>query len=139
MKNLLLTISLLAPFLLVAQTNNKGTFKVRKEGKSEIGCAFFPGGEDVLWQFLNKNINFPKTILDSVNTSNDELKIFIRFNIDPSGNTFIKLYRGGNPILVDETNRVSKLMPKWLPREIRGEVQRCVIVLAFKFEFSSNI
>lgn len=139
MKNLVLTIIALMPFLLVAQTNNKNTFKVRKERSEEVypiveNMPEFPGGETALFQFIGKNLKFPKTLLDSINNDDGKYNVYIQFIVDTLGNiTDIKPLRGDD-LLVDEAIRVIKLMPKWIPGKNREKKVNVSFVLPFIFK-----
>lgn len=76
----------------------------------------FPGGEDALVKFLQKNIRYPDMAIEK----GIEGQINVRFIIDREGNiNGIKI--AGNHIgggLEEEGMRVVKLMPKWKPGKL---------------------
>lgn len=137
MRILVLIIITAIPFLLVAQSPNKGTFKVRKaKEQKEVANSIeekaistemfyaldvkpsFPGGETALLQFLDDNIKLPKKVKND--TAFTKEIVYIRFVIDKSGNiTDIKSATKGKRLFVNEAIRVIKLMPKWTPGKIK--------------------
>ncbi len=122
MKTLLIIISCLIPFLLFGQTDNKGTFKVRKINNTEVitfveEMPTFPGGENALMQFLSDNIQYP----DSAKANSITGTVFVSFIIDAEGNvTNAKVLRGVNKLLDDEALRVVRMLPKWIPGKQGG-------------------
>jgi protein TonB len=73
----------------------------------------FPGGEDALMRFLNKNMRYPQMAVEAGISAN----IFVQFVVDSEGNIkdvkTVGAHKGAG--LEEEAVRVVRLMPKWKP------------------------
>lgn len=91
----------------------------------------FPGGQQKLIAYLQKNITYPEQALaDSI-----QGVIFVEFTVTKKGKiTDVKPKRKGNPILVQEALRVVSAMPDWNPGEENGKKVnvRCLIPIRFR-------
>ncbi len=88
----------------------------------------FPGGEDALTDFLQKNVNYPKTGADIVGN------VFVQFIVEKDGSiTNPKVIRDLGGGAGEEALRVVRMMPKWTPGEIRGQKVRVQYVLPVRF------
>jgi len=78
----------------------------------------FPGGEDALSRFLQRNIRYPHMAQEN----GIEGRIFVQFIIDPEGKVSevqtVGAHKGGG--LEEEAIRVVKLMPNWKPGRQSG-------------------
>jgi protein TonB len=79
----------------------------------------FPGGDEALSRFLQKNMRYPQMAVEST----IEGRVYVQFIVDWQGNiSGIKTV--GNHIgagLEEEAMRVVKLMPKWNPGRQNGQ------------------
>jgi hypothetical protein len=77
--------------------------------------ASFPGGQDSLYKFINKNLN-----TDSIKNTILKGKVFINLEIDSYGKiTKIEVLKGLTKSVDDEIVRVFWLMPNWIPATMR--------------------
>ncbi|SDG80676.1 energy transducer TonB [Chitinophaga filiformis] len=78
----------------------------------------FPGGEDALSRFLQRNIRYPHMAQEN----GIEGRVFVQFIIDPEGKVSevqtVGAHKGGG--LEEEAIRVVKLMPNWKPGRQSG-------------------
>lgn len=88
----------------------------------------FPGGEDSLYAFLNKNIKYPEGFCGSGT-------VVIKFVVEKDGSvtkaTILRDIGGG---CGEEMLRVVNLMPKWIPGEVEGVRIRTEFALPYRFE-----
>lgn len=124
MKRLIIIPSLLVSFIIFGQTNNKGTFKVRKlKSDSEVFqivevMPSFPGGQGALIQFLATNTNYPS----EAKVNNISGTVYVTFVVNKDGTIRdVRVIRGVTKLLDEEAIRVVKLMPKWIPGKTRGK------------------
>src|SRR5688572_33431925 len=92
MRSVLLAIllSLTTPLILTAQNNNDTTDKEEIFDVVEI-IPEFPGGEDKLWLFLDKNLVYPLKARDKNITG----KVYVGFIVEKDGNiTHIEILKG---------------------------------------------
>jgi TonB family protein len=116
MKKLFLMILLALPVIGFAQ-------KERDENNKEIlifaeQMPDFPGGVQALYQYLGKNIRYP---LD-MRKQKVEAKVIATFVVDAKGR--IKNIEVVNKVpqqFTDETIRVLKRMPVWIPGKQNGK------------------
>ena len=72
----------------------------------------FPGGEDALYKFLYKNLNYPVMARES----NVQGTVYIMFVVEKDGSiTNIRIGRGIGAGCDEEAVRVIQLMPNWKP------------------------
>ena len=75
-----------------------------------IENVVFPGGEDELFKFLQKNVNYP-TIASKAKL---EGRVIAKFDIDSIGNTTnIRIIKSISPEFDNEVIRVISIMPCW--------------------------
>ncbi|MBO4752519.1 MAG: energy transducer TonB [Bacteroidales bacterium] len=76
----------------------------------------FPGGEDSLYSFLERNIHLPDGCYEP------EGKVVVVFNVEKDGSvTNVMIKRDIGHGVGDEVKRVVKTMPKWKPATYKGE------------------
>ena len=79
--------------------------------KAEVAPEY-PGGENAMYEFISKNINYPVKEKESGITG----KVMVRFAILPNGRTSqIKILSETPEAFNQEVIRVIKAMPKWKP------------------------
>lgn len=94
----------------------------------------FPGGDDAMLKFLNKNTKYP-AIARNANTMGT---IFLTFIISKNGKVEnVQVLRGikgtGAKECADEAVRVVKMMPKWKPGIQNGKKVAVQYNLPIKF------
>lgn len=95
----------------------------------------FPGGTTALFDFINKNVKYPKSARDK----GIEGRVFVQFVVEKDGSlSSLKVLRGVSDDINAEALRVVKLMPKWKPGMQEGKPVRVQYVLPFKFQLSGN-
>ncbi len=131
MKKLLLMILLALPVIGFAQ-------KERDENNKEIlifaeQMPEFPGGAQALYQYLGKNIRYP---LD-MRKQKVEAKVIATFVVDAKGR--IKNIEVVNKVpqqFADETIRVLKRMPVWIPGKQKGKLVNVRYTLPVDFRLN---
>lgn len=92
--------------------------------------AAFPGGETARLDFLKNNLRYP----DDAEKKGLQGTVFVKFVIEIDGSiTNVFVARGVCPSIDDESLRLTKLMPKWLPTKISGKPVRSSYVMQIKF------
>lgn len=95
--------------------------------------ATFPGGEDALYEYLQKEIQYPNQARDG----NIEGKVYVRFVVEKDGSiTNIRIMRDIGGGCGEEAKRVVKGMPKWKPGKQRGRAVRSEFTLPVNFQLS---
>ena len=95
----------------------------------------FPGGTTALFDFINKNVKYPKSARDK----GIEGRVFVQFVVEKDGSlSSFTVLRGVSDDINAEALRVVKLMPKWKPGMQEGKPVRVQYVLPFKFQLSGN-
>lgn len=90
----------------------------------------FPGGEEALFEYLQKNIVYPQMAKES----NIQGTVFVTFVVEPDGNiSNTRVLRGIGGGCDDEAVRVVKKMPRWAPGKQRGKPVRVQFNLPIKF------
>lgn len=78
----------------------------------------FPGGEKKLYEFINKNLNYPQIAKES----GIEGLVVVNFVVDETGSVSnVKVLRGIGGGCDEEAVRVVKRFPKWNPGKQRGK------------------
>ncbi|WP_258101058.1 energy transducer TonB [Marinoscillum pacificum] len=89
----------------------------------------FPGGQDSLRTFIERNNNWQvgrETIVG---------KVFIAFVVEVDGSiTNIEIMRGLHPSCDEEAKRIIGLMPNWKPGEQMGTPVRTKMILPIAFD-----
>jgi protein TonB len=109
--------------------NREGTRKLQKqavdeeEGETEIFSIVeqmpeFPGGHKELMEFLNRNIHYPVAARESAIQG----VVYVSFIVEATGKiSKPAVLRGIGGGCDEETLRVIKLMPDWIPGQHRGK------------------
>jgi protein TonB len=90
----------------------------------------FPGGEQALRDYIAGNIKYPEqAIKDSIMG-----KVFISFVIDTAGRVEeAKVVRGVHPLLDNESLRVIRSMPAWIPGKEKGKPVKVAYTIPVAF------
>ncbi len=95
----------------------------------------FPGGFDSYSKFLISNIKYPEEALKKGVTGT----VFITFVIEKDGSvTNVKILRGIGSGCDEEAFRVVKMMPNWVPGELKGKPVAVQFNLPIKFNLDSE-
>lgn len=82
--------------------------------------AEFPGGINALFDFINKNLTYPKECI----SNNIEGKIMLKIIVEKDGRiSSAKVSESSadkHSALIREALRLASIMPKWIPAEYRG-------------------
>jgi TonB family protein len=90
----------------------------------------FPGGEAELAKFLQKTIRYPAT----AKQNRIQGKVYVQFVVEKDGSiTDIKVIREPGSGTGDESVRVMKLSPKWIPGKLNGQPVRVQFTLPIEF------
>jgi TonB family protein len=109
-------------------TNSKssGPFTVEQEPE-------FRGGSEAFYNYLAKNIRYPK---DSKN-KRIEGKVYLSFVVDLNGKlTDIKILKGVSPDIDEEAIRLIKNSPSWIPGIQNGRTVRVLYKIHIDFKIT---
>jgi len=83
--------------------------------------------------WINKNVRYPQTAIEM----GEQGRVFISFVVEKDGSiTNVKVLRGVSKDLDKEAKRVMRLMPKWTPGEMKGEIVRSIQRLPIQFRLN---
>lgn len=90
----------------------------------------FPGGEEALFKFLGKNIDYPQMAADAGITG----MVYVTFVIEKDGSVSdARILKGIGGGCDEEALRVVKQMPKWSPGKQRGKSVKVQYNLPVRF------
>lgn len=90
----------------------------------------FKGGKEAMYEFLAKNMVYPKKAQEEGIQGN----VFIRFAIEKDGSmSNVEVVRSLSPETDEEAVRVIKSMPKWEPGTTNGKPVRAYFVIPIRF------
>jgi TonB family protein len=90
----------------------------------------FPGGKKALMNYLKENIHYP----EQAKKEGIHGRVFVNFIVEKDGSiSGVKILRGIGHGCDEETVRVVRAMPKWVPGEQRGQKVRVSFNLPIKF------
>lgn len=93
----------------------------------------FPGGDDALYEFIGKNIVYPRAARDA----QIEGTVVVEFVVEPNGKlSNVKAIRKVAPSLDEEAVRVVKMLPAWKPGKQRGKAVRSRFRLPINFQLN---
>jgi TonB family protein len=91
----------------------------------------FPGGEEALFAYIQKNLKYPQQAVDANATG----RVTINFVVNDDGSiTDVKLARGIGYGLDEEAIRVVRGLPKWNPGKLNGKKVRVAYSLPITFQ-----
>ena len=92
--------------------------------------AKFPGGEEAMMKFISDNIKYPEIDREL----GSQGRVYVQFVVEKDGSlSNLEIMRGVSKTIDREAKRVIRLMPKWMPGEIRGKAVRSRSLLPIKF------
>lgn len=124
------------------EANRSG--KEESEGTPDSNKAYdvvdempqFPGGPYALFEFISKNIQYPKEAEDA----NLQGRVIVSFVVEKDGSVSnAKVVRPIDPLLDAEALRVVNSMPKWIPGKQNGEAFRVKYTIPVTFRVEGGI
>ncbi len=104
---------------------NVGTIQVNPQ---------FPGGENEMYAFIKKNLNYPPADQEMGNQG----RVTIRFVVNKNGEiSNVQLVKGVSPGCDKEAMRVIKSMPKWIPGRQNGEPVNVYFIIPVVFRLGN--
>ena len=96
----------------------------------------FPGGPSALFEFISKNIQYPK----EAENANLQGRVIVSFVVEKDGSVSnAKVVRPIDPLLDAEALRVVNSMPKWIPGKQNGEAFRIKYTVPVTFRLEDGI
>lgn len=94
--------------------------------------AEFPGGAPAMQEYINNTIYYPQECIEQ----NISERIYAKFIVEKNGRITNIRTSKGNKLLRRETERVIRLMPRWLPATVKGKPvrARCRLPVIFELE-----
>jgi TonB family protein len=93
--------------------------------------AHYDGGVQEMNKFIQATLIYPKDAEENTIQG----KVFIRFVVRQDGSiTDVKIARGIYPSLDNESLRIVKLMPKWIPAKNKGKVVNSQFILPILYK-----
>lgn len=94
--------------------------------------AKFDGGHQALAQYISDNVAYP----DKALKKNIEGRTYIKFVVETDGSVTNVEFEGGSKIFKNESIRVVKAMPNWIPGKVAGEPvrTRCRLPIIYQLE-----
>lgn len=94
----------------------------------------FPGGEAALMEFMTKNLRYPPEAAKD----KAEGLIVLEFVVNEDGSISALKPKSSDyrPDLLEESVRLVRIMPKWIPGENNGQKVKCQMTLPIKYKLS---
>jgi len=90
----------------------------------------FVGGDKALYKWLNENIEYPITAMES----SIQGKVYCGFVVEKDGLIInIEITKSVHILLDKEVIRLVRKMPKWTPAIKNGKIVRCYFILPVTF------
>lgn len=92
--------------------------------------AVYQGGALAMQKFIADNVEYPQKAV----IKNIQEKIYVSFIVDENGSIdHVKCELGRNKLLIKEAIRLVKMMPNWIPGELKGKkvATRCRLPINF--------
>ena len=94
----------------------------------------FPGGDEALYEFIGKNVVYPRAARDA----GIEGIVVVEFVVEPNGKlSHVTAIRKVAPSLDEEAVRVVKMLPAWSPGKQRGKAVRSRFRLPINFQLTN--
>ena len=95
----------------------------------------FPGGDDALFKFIQKNIQYP----DMERENDIQGRVVVGFTVNTDGSlTDIVVKKGVSSGIDKEAIRVVKLLPKFKPGKQQGKAVRVSFILPIMFKLAAQ-
>lgn len=90
----------------------------------------FPGGDDKLMRFINKNRKYPKAAYKA----GVQGRVVCSFIVNSDGSiSDIQVFKGVEPSLNEEAMRIFSIMPAWTPGKMNGMAVPVRVIRAVPF------
>lgn len=131
MKKNLIFVCLIFPFIGYSQLIDTTTTKSKEDVYTIVeSMPEFPGGQEAMFKYLASNMNYPAKAKDNYIQGT----VFVNFVIGSEGAVRdVKVIRGVNKLLDEESLRVIRSMPNWTPGVQRGKKVAVSYNLPIKF------
>ncbi|HNE28185.1 MAG TPA: M56 family metallopeptidase [Saprospiraceae bacterium] len=135
---LLLPVALLLAVLFQAPVSAQTTATSKQDNTVLTTCdkmPEFPGGKAALMDFLVKNIRYPQ----QARIDKAEAMVIMEFVVNEDGSIGkvgpkAELRDKYRPDFIEESVRVIRAMPKWIPGENNGQKVKCMVTLPIKYK-----
>ncbi len=116
---------------LVAAVLAGASYSLADAEQAPATPASFPGGQEALTEYIDKNINYPETAIDNM----IEGVVTVLFTVDPQGNVgSLSIVRPLDVDLEAEALRIVKSFPQWEPaRDAAGKAVSQQVTLPIYF------
>jgi Ca-activated chloride channel family protein len=95
----------------------------------------YPGGQETMYAYLNKNIKYPKADLNKSISG----KVIVQFVIDTFGHVIdSKVIKSVSPTIDAEALRVINGMPQWKPGTQQGKAVNVKFTIPINFSLQEN-
>jgi TonB family protein len=120
--------------------NENGTLDWKiQETASEIlveKMAEFPGGEEELYKYIMKNVNYPDDAIER----NIEGRVYVEFVVSSNGSIQnIRVAKGVSKSLDKEAIRVISTMPNWIPARFKSKAISMKYAVPIIFELVGEV
>ena len=111
------------------QPDKNGVYQIVEE------MPKFPGGDEAMFKFIAKNVQYPKEAKDK----EIQGRVFLSFVVEKDGSVSnVEVKRGIGGGCDEEAVRVVKAMPKWKPGKQEGKPVRVSFTLPFNFKLDGS-
>lgn len=122
--------------LIVSPLNLKAQESSDTSGGTYLGerPAAFPGGMRAFYQFLSQNMMYPEEALNQ----GIEGRVYVWLVLDETGQVIddsIRIHRGVHKLLDDESVRLIRLSPDWIPAKIGADLKPIASKVAFPITY----
>lgn len=128
--------------IMAQKTDSIAQDTVRFKEEDTIFCYVvekmpsYPGGEQVLMEFIKKRAIYPQELEDSC----IEGRIIVKFVVDEEGNIFNPVVvRSLHPLLDSIAVTIVKEIPKWEPGNLRGKPMAVKYTVPVVFSHSEGV
>ncbi|WP_420576718.1 energy transducer TonB [Ekhidna sp.] len=136
MKKIIFVLCFISLFKTLAQSDSTTHLGNSDEIFTQVEePASFPGGIDGFYQFLAKNLRYPR----SAQRMGIEGRVFVQFVVEKDGSiTGVKIVKGIGAGCDKEVLRIMRMMPNWIPARQKGKAVRQIMVQNILFKFQNN-
>lgn len=135
----------LANYVYVFKKRDNDIYSKKEQNESENNKIFngddvdqqpsFPGGTNALNTFLASNLKYPVVAQEN----GIQGRVIVKFIVEKDGSiSNVEVDRSVYPSLDNESMRVVKAMPKWIPGQINGKAVKVKWSFPFTFRLREN-
>ena len=93
----------------------------------------FPGGDEAMMNFIRANIRYPTTAQESGTSGTVQVRFVVRYT---GKITNVKALKGVGNGLDEESERLIKMMPDWIPGRDNGKAVSAYYTVPVKFQLT---